>query len=157
VVIIDSDVLLLSFAFKMDARQKTNSLFINKVQGEQPAITIYNLMEILGQLSFNISPVRLSSWQSWLVDAYQLTLIWPVDPSKPISAHSFREEIYERPLARMKENRMPFLDALVIDLAERTPDASCFVTWNARHFQGKTRLKMLTPKEYLDEGNIPTS
>jgi hypothetical protein len=59
----------------MDARQKTNNLFLNQVRGELPAITIDNLMEILGQLSFNISAERLSAWQSWLVDAYQLTVI----------------------------------------------------------------------------------
>jgi hypothetical protein len=98
-------------------------------------------MEILGQLSFNISADRLSIWQSWLVDAHQISVIWPVYPSNPQNALSFREEIYERPMARMRENPIPFLDALVIDLAERTPDVSSFVTWNARHFQGKTHLK----------------
>jgi hypothetical protein len=45
------------------------------------------------------------------------------------------------------------LDAFVVDSAERTQDVGCFVTWNARHFQGKTRLKVLTPEEYLDEKN----
>lgn len=156
-VILDSDILLVAFAFHRDVRQKNNSLFLNQVRGEQPAITIYNLMEVLGQLSFNLSAERLSAWQSWLVDAYQLTVIWPVDPSKPTSSLSFREEIYERPLARMKENRIPFVDALIIDLAERTQDAGWFVTWNARHFQDKTRLKVLTPEEFLDMKNVRAS
>ena len=156
-VILDSDILLVAFAFHRDVRQKNNSLFLNQVRGEQPAITIYNLMEVLGQLSFNLSAERLSAWQSWLVDAYQLTVIWPVDPSKPTSSLSFREEIYERPLARMKENRIPFVDALIIDLAERTQDAGWFVTWNARHFQDKTLLKVLTPEEFLDMKNVRAS
>lgn len=90
------------------------------------------------------------------MEAYQLTVIWPVDPAKTVSALSFREEIYERPLARMRANRIPFLDALVIDLAERTPEVRFFVTWNARHFQGKTRLNVLTPEEYMNQ-RLPAS
>jgi hypothetical protein len=80
VVIIDTDVFVLAFAFQKDNRQKVNPSFFSKVRSDQPAITIYNLMEILGQLSCNFSAGRLSAWQSWLVDAYQLTIIWPVNP-----------------------------------------------------------------------------
>ena len=40
---------------------------------------------------------------------------------------------------------MAFLDALIIGLAERTPDVKAFVTWNARHFRDKTLLTVLTP------------
>ncbi len=44
---------------------------------------------------------------------------------------------------------MSFMDALVLSLAERAPDVECLVTWNAKHFKGKTTLTVLTPKEYL--------
>ncbi len=71
---------LLVFAFHLDNRQITNTEFLNIIQSENPAITIYSLMEIIDQLSFNLSPENLSTWQSWLVDAYHLTVIWPVDP-----------------------------------------------------------------------------
>ncbi|MBC7227079.1 MAG: hypothetical protein H5T61_07580 [Thermoflexales bacterium] len=55
-VIIDTDVFLLEFAFHRDARYPTNAEFLRAVRPREPAITIYNLMEILGQLSFNLSP-----------------------------------------------------------------------------------------------------
>jgi hypothetical protein len=32
---------------------------------------------------------------------------------------------------------------------------SSFVTWNARHFQGKTLLSVLTPEEYLKPHDLP--
>lgn len=51
-VIIDTDVLLLAFAFQKDVRQPANSPFLKQILSEQPAITIYNLMEFLGHLSF---------------------------------------------------------------------------------------------------------
>jgi hypothetical protein len=52
--------------------------YLQKIKSNSASTTIYNLMELLGQLSFNVSAERLSQWKSWLVDAYQLTLIWPV-------------------------------------------------------------------------------
>lgn len=54
-VVIDTDVLLLAFAFQADKRQASNTRFLTRVRPAQPAITIYNLMELLGQLSFNQS------------------------------------------------------------------------------------------------------
>lgn len=147
-VVIDTDVLLLAFAFQSDKRQSANTAFLKQVQAADPAITVYNLMELLGQLSFNLSPARLDAWQTWLVEAYQLTVIWPADLDD-MTALSFRAEIFERPFARMRSHRMAFMDALVLNLAERTPGVEQFVTWNARHFKAKSSLQALTPEEYL--------
>lgn len=107
-------------------------------------------MEFLGQMSFNLAPAKLDAWQSWLVDAYQLTVIWPVGPDEQMSAEVFfRAEFFERPFARIRSHRMVFMDALALMLAERTPNVTSFVTWNARHFKGKSTLAVLTPEEYL--------
>ena len=63
-------------------------------------------------------------------------------------------EIYQRPLTRMQAHRMGFADALAIEVAERTPDMRAFVTWNARHFAGKTHLPVMTPPQYLHQMGI---
>jgi hypothetical protein len=151
VVIADTDVLLLEFAFQRDERQVPNMAFLARAQNADLAITVYNLMELLGKLSFNVSPDRLDEWQSWLIDAYQLQVIWP----KPAAGHGaeafFRSEIFERPLAKFRGQHMAFTDALVLDLAERTPNVEYLVTWNARHFKSKTELHVVTPAEYLAE------
>ena len=63
-VVIDTDVLLLSFAYQNDRRQPVNREFLNQVRSASPAITIYNLMELLGQLSFNLNADRLNDWQT---------------------------------------------------------------------------------------------
>ena len=104
-VILDTDVLLLAFAFQRDSRQPVNTAFLEQLQTKNPAITVYSLMEILGQLSFNLSAERLSAWQSWLVDAYGLTVIWPIDPQDATASISFRAEIFERPFERMLAHR----------------------------------------------------
>ena len=150
-VILDTDVILLAFAFQRDSRQPVNTAFLAQAQSKGIAITIYSLMEILGQLSFNLSADKLKAWQSWLVDAYSLTVIWPVDPENATASISFRTEIFERPLERMLTKRAAFMDALILNLAERTPGAEMFVTWNARHFKEKSALKVLTPQEFLEQ------
>ena len=51
----------------------------------------------------------------------------------------------------MRTRRMAFMDSLVLNLAERTPDVEHFVTWNAKHFKDKSSLSVLTPEEYLKQ------
>jgi hypothetical protein len=122
------------------------------VQEAEPAITVYNLMELLGQLSFNLSPAKLANWESWLVDAYQLMVIWPVGPEEQTPAAAFfRAENVDRPFAKMRARRMAFMDALVLNLAERTPDVQHFVTWNTGYFKSKSSLVVSTPEEYLKQ------
>ena len=148
-VVIDSDVLLLAFAYPNDDRQKANQKFLEVVQTAQPATTIYNVMETLGQLSYNLSAEQLDGWQDWLANACNLTIIWDTDSKEKVDPETWREIIYERPFQKMQTVRMAFMDALILSTAEHTPDVEYFVTWNAKHFKGKTSLTVLTPEEYL--------
>ncbi|MBI5053778.1 MAG: hypothetical protein HZC38_15805 [Chloroflexi bacterium] len=149
-VVIDTDVFVLEFAFHNDPRRDVNSNFLKQVHDNDSAVTVYNLLELLGQLSFNLAPTKLETWQSWLVDAYALTVIWPVEPEEHTTAASyFRKEIFDQTFARMRQKRMAFLDSLVLNLAERTPGVEFFVTWNAKHFKNKSSLPVLTPDEFL--------
>jgi hypothetical protein len=147
-VVIDTDVFLLEFAFHRDERYDTNARFLTTVQDREPAITVYNLMEILGQLSFNLAADRLVQWRLWLQAAYRLILLWP-DPDQMEASLFFNHEMYEQPLARMQAHRMAFVDSLILDLAERSPGVEAFVTWNAKHVKGKSFLDVLTPESYL--------
>jgi len=148
-VVIDSDVLLLAFAYPNDDRQKANQKFLEIVQTAQPATTIYNVMETLGQLSFNLSAEQLNQWNDWLVNSYGLTIIWDMDSDGTPNPETWREMIYERPFQKIQSVRMAFMDALILSSTERASDVECFVTWNAKHFKGKTKLTVLTPEEYL--------
>lgn len=148
-VVIDSDVFVLAFSYPNDDRQKANQEFLEVVQTAQPATTIYNVMEVLGQLSFNLSAEYLADWQNWFINAYNLNVIWNTNSKEQIDPETWHEIIYERPFQKMQTVRMAFMDALILSLAEHTPDVEYFVTWNAKHFKGKTTLTVLTPEEYL--------
>ena len=147
-VIIDSDVLLLEFAYHRDARQAQNARFLQMIHQFGPGITLYTLMEVLGQLSFNLSADELIRRPAWLEANYGLSVLWP-KPGEQTAEQFCRREIHDQPYARMQAHRMAFGDALVLTLAENTPNVEFFVTWNARHFQGKTSLAVLTPAEFL--------
>ena len=147
-VALDTDVLLLAFAFHRDERQANNSHCLALAQEHEPVVAIYSVMELLGQLSFNLSQERLRQWPSWLQDRYRLTILYP--PLDGLDATTFfAAEFIERPLHKMQQ-RMPFLDALILNLVEDAPDLEAFVTWNARHFAGKIAAPVLTPIQFID-------
>jgi hypothetical protein len=149
VVVIDTDVLMLAYAFHRDPRQATNARFLSTVQAQRPATTIYSVMELLGNLSFNLSAERLAEWPLWLQVRYGLSVLYPRLTGATAETF-FHRQFVDRPLLKMQQYRMPFLDSLILILSEETPDVEAFVTWNARHYQGKTILTVLTPTEYLE-------
>ncbi len=148
-VALDTDVLVLGFAFQRDDRQTANKNFLSRVFDKNPATTVYNLVEFLGQMSFNLSAKRLSEWRSWLVDEYNLTVLFPQARPEQSADSFYRNEIFERAFAKISKEKMAYLDALILDLAERTPNVEHFVTWNAKHFKNKTALHVVTPEEFL--------
>lgn len=147
-VALDTDVLVLAFAFQRDPRQEANTRFLEAARGQTPVATIYSVMELLGQLSFNLPSDRLAQWPSWLQDRYSLTVIYPQAEGEDAGAF-FQREMVAQPLGRMRQHPLPFLDALILGLVERAVGVDAFVTWNARHFRGKTGLVVLTPDEFL--------
>lgn len=144
-IIIDSDVLLLAFAFSRDERQPVNRQFLSMTTPR--GATIYSVMEVLGKLSFNFSPSHLQQWPAWLQDTYRLNILYPlVDGQEAMSC--LRREFVESPLQSMTQ-RMSYLDALILRLVAATPGVEMFVTWNARHFAGKSPVRVMTPAEVL--------
>ena len=147
-VIIDTDILLTEFRYQRDRKYYINKQFLSTIRTTGGATTVYTLMEFLGSISFNVNPSRLAKWRSWLRDAYNLVIIWP--EAQGLDADSFLHSlIYEHPFERMRRKPIPFVDALILDLAEQVEETEALVTWNTKHFKGNTSLTIKTPKEYL--------
>lgn len=144
-IIIDSDVLLLAFAFSRDERQPVNRQFLSMTTPR--GATIYSVMEVLGKLSFNFSPSHLQQWPTWLQDTYRLNILYPLVDGQE-AMRCLQREFVENPLHMMTQ-RMSYLDALIMQLVAATPGVEMFVTWNARHFAGKSLVRVLTPDEYI--------
>ena len=147
-VIVDTDIFILEFRFQRDHRYSINNQFLSTIKATGGGITIYSVMEFLGKMSFNVNPDRLVDWRSWLQDAYNLTIIWP--EVRGIDADGFiRYLLFNRPFERMCRTPIAFVDCLILDLAEQVEEAQTLITWNAKHFMGKTSLAVKTPQEYL--------
>ena len=149
-VAIDTDVLILAFAFHQDERQTPNATFLEAVRTQTPVVAIYSIMEFLGQLSFNLSAERLAQWPSWLQDRYNLTVVYP-ETANVAAEPFFQDEFIHHPFLLLQRLRMPYLDGLILNLIGRVSSVDTFVTWNARHYRGKTALSVLTPAEYLEK------
>ena len=151
-VIIDTDILVIEFRCQRDKKYPINKQFLSSIRTTGGAVTVYALMEFLGIISFNVSPSELTKWRGWLRDAYNLVIIWP--EVQGLDADSFLHSlIYEHPFERMRRKPIPFVDALIIDLAEQVEETEALVTWNTKHFEGNTSLTIKTPKEYLASGH----
>ncbi|HSN78231.1 MAG TPA: hypothetical protein VL334_24430 [Anaerolineae bacterium] len=95
-----------------------------------------------------MSAERLGRWRIWLRDHYGLIVLHP-DTADRQAEKFFQHQIIDQPLVRMQEQRIPFLDALILGLIEQFAEVDIFVTWNARNYRGKAPLAVLTPSEYL--------
>ena len=76
-VAIDSDIFLIAHRYVRDVRAEINARFLAEVKTAAPALTIYNLMEILGVLSFNLSAAQMRAWPDWLKARHKLAILWP--------------------------------------------------------------------------------
>jgi len=148
VVVIDTDIFILEFRFQRDAKYPANKRFLSSLQAAGGATTIYSIMEFLGKMSFNVNATMLAAWRSWLRDAYNLAVIWP--ETRGLDAYSFAHSVlFDCPFERMCRTPIAFVDSLILDLVEQVDHVDAFVTWNAKHFIGKTSLAVKTPEEYL--------
>jgi hypothetical protein len=51
-------------------------------------------------------------------------------------------------MSQMFTRRMTFADAAILAVAEQYA-ATHFITWNKKHFEGRTTVSVMTPEEFL--------
>lgn len=147
-ILIDTDVFVIDRRYPRDPKFQVNRAFLDYLRDKEidRATTIFNLYELCGIMSFNLSRQQLQKLFMGFASIYGLETIYP--PLRNIPP----EEPLDRLLAdtmRVILEKVAFLDALVISTAESAPDVDHLITWNAKHFLQKTRLTTQTPEEYL--------
>ncbi|MCK4394304.1 type II toxin-antitoxin system VapC family toxin [Candidatus Bipolaricaulota bacterium] len=140
-VLIDTDVFVIDLRYHRDPKYSENRAFLERVrQGEFVGrITVYNLMEVCGILSFNLSPQSLEELFMGLATRYNVAIFFPPDEEERTCFDPV--EILET----MKQ-KFSFGDALIAELAQRHRKwLDLFVTWNVVHFADKLPLRVVTP------------
>ena len=152
-VAIDSDVFLIAHRYVRDVRAESNGRFLAEVKTAAPALTIYNLMEILGVLSFNLSAAQMRAWPDWLKARHSLAILWP--ELNYTAQHLFFEQIiYHLPLARHDDATDGVSGRVGYRSRREHPGRARF-----RHLERAPLRKQDSPagadaREYLDENGF---
>lgn len=144
-VFIDSDIFVRDLRYPRDARTKINQRFLQKVRsrGVAGATSIFNLLEICGILSFNLTGEELLGIYSGLARLYNVQILYPALPAGELD--------YDLATIFCQiQKRQSLGDAEVSFVVNRFADQiTAFVSWNAVHFAGRLLVPSKTPGEFL--------
>lgn len=144
---IDSDVLVIHHAFTGDNRYAENALFMEKSAQHKRGVTIYNLLELCGVVTTARKPSEARALFQQYFTAADIEVLYPdVRLDSPTEYWAFHNEV----LMERIERGMRLGDAVILWAAESS-GCTELVTWNKRHFEGKTDLALFTPAEWLRE------
>jgi hypothetical protein len=108
-------------------------------------VTIYNLLELCGILSSagKAAEARML-FQRYLTSA-DIQVLYPPVRLGSLADYwaSHNEDLMQRIMRGMRLG-----DAVVLWVAE-SANCEAIVTWNKRHFDGRTSLQLYTPSEWL--------
>jgi hypothetical protein len=146
-ILLDADILLLDIRYPRDVRFSLNERLLKTSQEREleRGITLYALLEVVGILSFNL-PTDQVRLYTVLPQRYGLQVVPALDvnqetPGFPLSS-----------ILTQVEQKMALGDAFQALYIQRfAADASCLLSWNARHFQQKLSVPILTPEQWLAE------
>jgi predicted nucleic acid-binding protein len=141
---IDSNVFIIDLRYHRDKNFRANREFLEEIRRKRDGVTgLVNLLEVCGVMSFSLNADQL----------FELFVHFPRHYSVEVLPYASLEGKFpEVSLKRIFEHisrKISFGDALVFSsIEEHMPGVNKIVTWDKAHFEGKTKLKVLTPREY---------
>ena len=107
-----------------------------------------NLLEICGILSFNLNERQLRALYRHFARRFGVRIV-PEDRDGRAVVPATPSEVLT-----LMASKMSFGDALVASAVLRwAPAAESFVSWDAKHFEGKVATRVVTPVEFLGRKN----
>jgi len=143
--LLDSDIFVLDLRFPNDPRHAINRRL---VESRQPgrATTIFNLLEVCGILSFNLSREALLALYGNFSQHYAVSVLFPPGTPDLSSLSAMISGTFEK-ITR----KMSYGDAQILWVAEQHPGVDRLISWNAKDFIGRTHLQVITPQEWTEE------
>lgn len=144
-IAIDLDVLAVHHLFVNDARFSENFRFMEQSANHERGVTIYNLLELCGIVASAGRATDAKRLFRRYLTAADMQVLYPDVRLESLADYwaSHNEELMKR-IAR----GLRLGDAVVLWVAESV-NCEAIVTWNKRHFEGKTSLQLYTPTEWL--------
>jgi len=147
VIGIDTDVLGIYHIFTGDPRYPAVRSFILKSEAFPRGVAIFSLLELCGLMATAKQPEEARTLFKEYLASETIAILYP----------RVEFELPERfwaclsaELLRMMERRMRLGDAAILWTIESNV-CEVLVTWNTKHYSGKTSIKVQTPEEWLLE------
>ncbi len=152
-ILLDSDVVLIDQRYRNDSRYAINRQAIDcaGTNSISLGVTAQALLEVIGILSFNVSPAAVPALPTDLISLYGLTVL------PDFHAHPDYAGCTVQELMTQMTTQMALGDAVqAVQVARYAGACDCLLTWNARHFHGKLVIPVHSPEEWLRQrGAIP--
>lgn len=145
-VLLDSNVFVIDRFFPRDERYEVNKQFIAELPKMEAGFFIFSLFELCGISSFNLSPQEFKRWSYHFDGVYGVEILEPRGLYTVLAADwfaGFSNKVFE-----LLGRKMTWGDAVLLKTAEDY-EVEAIITWNKKHFEGRTTVKTLTPEEYL--------
>lgn len=142
-ILVDTDILVIAARYPRDERSVANSKLLEHIRSRpgQFGISVFSKLEALGALSFGMNAVQFDRFFQEFERRFGMRVVHPLGLD---ALH----QVLEAAVTVMRR-RLAFGDVLILLTAEADSRIDTFVTWNPRHFVGKTTLRVLTPEELL--------
>ncbi len=142
-IFVDTDIFVIDRLFREDERHRTNKQFLDRAK--EKSTSVFNLLELCGLASFSLTTTELTALFTNFHKQYNLEILYPkvLKPSPEETIRYNISRIFEKICAKMN-----YPDAQILLIAEEY-DCSDFITWNKKHFEGRTYIPISAPNEYL--------
>lgn len=141
---IDTDVLAIHQFIRRDRRATDTVTFVQQTAQRPRGVSIYNLLELCGLAESHGQSGRKVFQQ--YATASDIEVLYP--PVVLTSIEDYWQTHNESLFSRI-ERGMRLGEAVILWVVE-TCGCEALVTWNTRHFAGKTDLLVITPAEWLE-------
>ena len=145
-IFVDSNVFVIALRYPRDRNARANAAFLARVRDQGDAVTsVVNLLEVCGILSFNLNEPQLRALYRHFARRFGVRIV-PEDRDGRALMPATPPEVLALVTARMSLG-----DALVASALLRwAPAADTFVSWDAKHFEGKLATRVVTPIRFLE-------
>jgi predicted nucleic acid-binding protein len=145
-IFVDTNVFVVALRYPRDRHFDVNARFLHALRESGDGVTsVVNVLETCGVLSFNLNPRQLRSLYAYFDRRFAVKILAGTGTQPIVAARA-------KDLLGYLERKLSFGDALVAYAVEAwAPEATAFVSWDARHFTDKIGPPALTPAEFLDQ------
>lgn len=142
----DTNIFLIERFLPREPRYESSRKAINLTTVQSVGVTVFTWLEFLGIASFNVNSKELAELSYDFEKRYQIEILYPV--GLEIVAREWWSDIFIEEILEMFTKKITFGDAALLWVAEQH-QIERIITWNPKHFQGKTSIQILTPEEYI--------